>query len=91
MVFSETLYIFYECKEEKNAEILLKNVSTRGFLKELKVLLHYYLSFPLGNAGVERKFSIMNSIKTNLKTNMKEDLLDALMMIRCNGPSTISD
>jgi len=61
--YSLKFYIFYEYKEEKNAEILWKNISTRGFFKELKVFLHYYLSFLLGNAGVERKFSIMNSIK----------------------------
>ena len=41
---------------------------------------------PLGTASVERSFSTMNSIKTSFRNRINEELLDALLMIKYNGP-----
>jgi len=84
--YSLKLYIFHEWPSDKDLNVLWQKVRTRSFLKELKTVLHCYFSLPLGTASVERSFSTMNSIKTSFRNRINEELLDALLMIKYNGP-----
>ena len=54
------------------------------FSEFIKVL-GFYLVHPVSNAYVERGFSLMNLIKTDIRNRMLDDLLNACMVVKCNG------
>lgn len=74
-------------------EWLLKNMlivqSTCQYLCPcLLELAEICLSLPVSNAWPERGASCIKRLKTRLHSKMKNDMLEALMRITINGPST---
>ena len=74
-------------------EWLLKNMlsvqSTCQYLCPcLLELVEICLSLPVSNAWPERGASCNKRLKTRLHSKMKNDMLEALMRITINGPST---
>ena len=60
-------------------------------MPNMKKLILYALLSPVGNAVVERLFSLMNITKTLLRNSLSDKTLDLLLRLNKEAPETWTD
>jgi len=79
-------YLINICSKDTNKEIY-KEIQVLEIAEIFIKLIQFYLVHPISNACVERGFSLMNLIKSETRNCMNDDLLDASLSIKNNGPN----
>ena len=98
-------YNLIKMKEDIPSELDLKCTSTELCLRKIVSQKHEFkymcpiltniaeivLTVPVSNAWPERGASKVKLIKTDLRNRLKNDVLNGLMMLSINGPTTCSE